>query len=79
MPLESELDRLALQALEKAPEARPRSAAAMMSEVQTWLEAETDRSKRHELAESKAAAGRAKLHQYLRLQSPLRRADEALP
>ena len=41
------------------------SAAAMTTGVRTWLEAEADKVKRRELAETKAEAGRARLADYL--------------
>ena len=48
----------------------------MLAEVQTWAEAEADRTKRHELAEAKAEEGRAQLDEYLWLKEESARLDE---
>ena len=52
-----ELEAVCLQALRKAPDERFASAEQMLVAVQTWAEAESDKQKRNELAEAKAAEG----------------------
>jgi len=70
-----ELEAVCLRALRKDPGERFSSAGAMLAEVQSWAEAEADKAKRHELAEAKAAQGRARLAEYLRLKGEVVRLE----
>jgi len=64
--LPTPLESACLGALRKRREDRIGSADELCRAVQTWLEAESDRVKRHELAAAKAAEGRALLAEYFR-------------
>ncbi|MEM7249077.1 MAG: SUMF1/EgtB/PvdO family nonheme iron enzyme [Acidobacteriota bacterium] len=52
-----ELERACLRSLEKSPDDRFQSVAELTAEVQLWLEAESDRGRRQELAEERARRG----------------------
>ena len=66
-----ELEQVCLQALRKDPAERQQSAAELADRVQGWMEAAADREKRHQLAETKASEGRAKLEVYQELKREL--------
>jgi len=72
-----ELEGLCLRALSKTAADRP-TAAAFVAELQTWLEAAADRSRRHELAEAKANDGRQKLASYLGDASEVRQLEASV-
>ncbi|HET9958469.1 MAG TPA: bifunctional serine/threonine-protein kinase/formylglycine-generating enzyme family protein [Polyangiaceae bacterium] len=59
-----ELEEACLKALRKVPDERQRNAKELYRQVQAWLETETDKARRHELAESKAREGRELLSAY---------------
>jgi len=70
-----ELEGVCLRALEGSRERRPASADELIGEVQTWLEAESDKEKRRELATAKAEEGRQRLEQYHRMQQEVSRLE----
>ena len=59
-----ELEEACLLALAKNPEGRQRSVRELYRSVQAWLETETDRARRHALAEEKVAEARDRLREY---------------
>ncbi|MET0795219.1 MAG: serine/threonine-protein kinase, partial [Polyangiaceae bacterium] len=59
-----ELEDACLMALAKDPEGRQRSVRDLYRSVQAWLETETDRERRHALAEEKVADARERLREY---------------
>jgi serine/threonine-protein kinase len=61
------LERICLTAVAKDPAERPQSVRALMDDIQTWLEAEADRDRRHHLAQTIAEEGRSLLLRYLAL------------
>ena len=65
-PIPLALENTCLAALDKDPGRRPGSAHAVAAAVQDWFDAETDRSKRHALAEARALDGGAGLARYRR-------------
>lgn len=67
------LEDVCLKALRKRREERYARAEEMVGSVQVWLEAEAEKARRHELAEAKAAEGRALLEEYRRLQGEVAR------
>jgi len=69
------LESVCLAALTKDPEARPQSVDVLVTEVQTWLESEADKTKRHALAEAKALEGSAKLAEHRRLKEEIARLE----
>lgn len=74
----SQLEEVCMRALEKDPADRQRNAREIATAVQGWLEAEADRTRRHELAEEKAAQGRKLLQAYHELQLELARLESAV-
>lgn len=62
-----ELEKICLAALAKSREERTPSVEVMLAEVETWLEAEADTTKRRALAMAKAEEGRARLDAYRQL------------
>jgi len=64
-----ELERTCSEALAKDKADRQRTCAEMADDIQAWLEAESDRTKRREEAEEKARRGRLKLAEYHRLKT----------
>ena len=74
-----ELERACLEALAKRPDDRQASMTLLLTQIQRWLEAETDRTQRHERAEQKSAEGAERLAGYLRLRNEAQRLEaEAL-
>ena len=71
------LEAACVHALQKAADDRPQSARELADAVQLWLEAETDKTKRHQLAEEKAAEGRSRLDAYCQMKSALVELDTA--
>jgi serine/threonine-protein kinase len=69
------LERACLSALEKRASRRPQSVQALAAEMQSWLEAETDRARRRQLADAKAAEGRALLRDHARLKGEVTRLE----
>ena len=59
-----ELEEACLRALGKDPEGRQRTVRELYRSVQAWLETETDRARRHALAEEKVAEARERLREY---------------
>ncbi len=59
-----ELEEACLLALAKDPEGRQRTVRELYRSVQAWLETETDRARRHALAEEKVAEARERLREY---------------
>jgi serine/threonine-protein kinase len=70
-----ELERACRKALAKRAEDRHPAVEELIAEVQSWLEAEADRSKRHERAEEKARDGRDHLEEYRRLKTTVRQLE----
>ncbi|HZU37188.1 MAG TPA: SUMF1/EgtB/PvdO family nonheme iron enzyme, partial [Gemmataceae bacterium] len=71
-----ELERTCLKALARDPAERHNTAAELYEDVQAWFEAEADRAKRLALADEKAAVGRAKLDEYLKLKAEVAALEE---
>ncbi|HWN70095.1 MAG TPA: bifunctional serine/threonine-protein kinase/formylglycine-generating enzyme family protein [Haliangium sp.] len=71
----AELEHICMRALDKEASMRFQNAREMAEAVQSWLEAEADRARRHELAEEKAALGREKLQAYLQLKEEVVRLE----
>jgi len=61
------LQQVCLKALSKEAPDRQSSVHELQNDIQTWLETETDKVKRHERAQELAAEGREKLETYRRL------------
>ncbi|MFC2172036.1 SUMF1/EgtB/PvdO family nonheme iron enzyme [Acidobacteriota bacterium] len=67
-----ELERSCLKAMRKRPEERHRNAQELHDEVQDWLEAESDRARRHERAEAKACEGIQKFEAFKRFREDVK-------
>lgn len=74
-PIPRELEQSCMKALAKDSGQRQSSVGALHAEVQAWLEAESDRSKRHAAAEERAREGRERLEGYLVLKDELKRLE----
>jgi serine/threonine-protein kinase len=70
------LERACLKALSKSAADRQQSVEELAAEVQLWLEAATDRARRRELADAKAAEGRALLEEYRRVKAEVARLED---
>lgn len=70
------LERACLRALEKSPEHRQASVEELHDEVQSWLESETDRERRRQLADEAAFRGRKRLDSYRALKLDVARREQ---
>ena len=70
-----QLEAACLKAIAKDPDERYGSADELHADVMEWFEAEAERAKRHELAEAKAAEGKAMLEEYERLKKDVKRLE----
>ena len=69
------LQQVCLKALSKEAPDRQSSVHELQNDIQTWLETETDKVKRHERAQQLAAEGREKLETYRRLRIEIARLE----
>jgi serine/threonine-protein kinase len=73
-----ELERACMRALAKSPADRPQSARELQEEVQRWLEAASDKAKRHERATELCEEGAARLDAYHALKRKILEAENAV-